>query len=44
MARRKLPDPKTVALRSQGCLNPRPDRVTDAVFVGEEFFDTRDLV
>jgi transposase len=44
MARRKLPDPKTVALRAQGCLNPRPDRVTDAVFGSEEFFDTRDLV
>jgi transposase len=41
---RKLPDPKAVALRAQGCLNPRPDRVTDAVFVSEEFFDTRDLV
>lgn len=44
MARRKLPDPKTVALRAQGCLNPRPGRVTDAVFVSEEFFDSRDLV
>ncbi len=44
MARRKLPDPKAAALRAQGCLNPRPQRVTDAVFVSEEFFDTRDLV
>jgi len=44
MARRKLPDPKAVALRAQGRLNPRPQRVTDAVFVSDEFFDARDLV
>ena len=44
MARRKRPDPKVEALRSKGCLNPRPEQVTDPLFAGEEFFDARDLM
>jgi transposase len=44
MARRKLPDPKTEALRARGCLNPHPERVDDAAFAGDDFFDARDVV
>lgn len=38
------PDPKTVALRHEGTLNPSPGKVGDAKFQGGEFFDPRDLV
>jgi transposase len=44
VARRSPPDPKLEALNASGCLNRRPERVTDAVFKGDEFFDARDLV
>lgn len=44
MARRSSPDPKLEALRASGCLNRRPERVTDAAFTGDEFFDARDVV
>jgi transposase len=44
MTRRSPADPKLEALRTSGCLNRRPERVTDAVFTGDEFFDARDLV
>jgi hypothetical protein len=44
MTRRSRPDPKLEALRASGCLNRRPERVTDAVFADDEFFDARDLV
>lgn len=44
MPRRPPADPKLQALRSSGCLNRRPQRVTDAVFTSETFFDARDLV
>ena len=37
-------DPKTDALREQGCLHPHPEKVTDEAFVASEFFDRRDLV
>src|SRR5215831_19204944 len=37
-------DPKLEALRQQGTLNPRPDHVTDELFLTSEFFDARDLV
>jgi transposase len=37
-------DPKVTALRDARCLNPRPEDVTDAVFVSSEFFDARDAV
>ena len=35
---------KEEALRANGTFNPRAARVTDALFVKEEFFDARDLV
>ena len=38
------PDPKLQSLREQGCLNPRPQSVTDALFADHEFFDARDMV
>ncbi len=44
MARRFPPVPKLQALAASGRLNRRPERVTDAVFAGDEFFDPRDLV
>lgn len=44
MARRKPPDPKAQALRDHGCLNPHPERVADPAFVGDDFFDARNVV
>jgi transposase len=38
------PDPKLQILREQGCLNPRPQSVTDELFADHEFFDAHDLV
>jgi transposase len=38
------PDPKSDALREQGCLHPQPEKVTDEAFLEGEFFDPRDLV
>lgn len=38
------PDPKLQSLREQGCLNPRPQSVTDELFAEHEFFDARDMV
>jgi transposase len=35
-------DPKRKALREQGCLNPRPQDVTDELFRSSDFFDSRD--
>jgi transposase len=43
MTRRKT-DPKTDALRKQGCLHPHPEKLTDELFDSSEFFDARDLV
>ncbi len=37
-------DGKVRALRERGTLNPRPQRVTDQLFQGSEFFDPRDLL
>lgn len=37
-------DPKTEALRQQGCLHPHPEKVTDELFAASEFFDSRDLL
>ena len=37
-------DPKTDALREQGCLHPHPEKVTDEAFAASAFFDPRDLV
>ena len=44
MAKTTAPDPKLVALRLHGSLNPHPDRVQDPLFAGADFFDARDLV
>jgi hypothetical protein len=44
MPKKPPPDPKSLALRKQGCLNPHPQRVTDELFQTREFFDPRDLV
>ena len=44
MAKTPRPDAKLEALRQQGCLHPHPERVTDPLFVGADFFDGRDLV
>jgi transposase len=44
MPKKPPPDPKSLALRQQGCLNPHPERVTDELFQTREFFDSRDLV
>jgi transposase len=37
-------DPKVSALRASRCLNPHPEQVSDPAFLGEEFFDARDVV
>jgi hypothetical protein len=37
-------DPKEAALAEARCLNPHPEQVTDAEFLGSEFFDARDAV
>ena len=44
MAKTRPPDPKIEALRQQGSLNPRPERVQDPLFASADFFDARDLV
>ena len=44
MAHRAPEDPKVAALARERSLNPRPERVVDAVFVASPFFDARDLV
>ena len=38
------PDPKLQSLREQGCLNSRPQSVSDELFTDNEFFDARDMV
>src|ERR1700694_3522566 len=44
MPKKPPPDPKSLALRQQGCLNPHPEQVTDQLFQTRECFDLRDLV
>jgi len=44
MAKPKTPDPKIEALRQRASLNPHPDRISDPLFAGTDFFDARDLV
>jgi len=44
MAKKTNLDPKDLALRQQGSLNPHPEQVTDELFLTNEFFDARDLV
>jgi transposase len=44
MATRRHEDPKLSSLRETRSLNPHPEKVADATFVQEEFFDARDAV
>jgi transposase len=44
MAQRKPSDSKAEALRSRGCLHPRPQDVSDPLFADGDFFDPRDVV
>jgi len=44
MAHDKPDDVKLQSLKAQGCLNRRPEAVTDLLFREDEFFDPRDLV
>jgi transposase len=44
MAKKPKPDPKVLALRQQGALNPHFEQVTDELFLTNDFFDPRDLV
>ena len=44
MADRTERHPKRQALRQAGTLNPRPARVTDALFADSDFFDPHDLL
>jgi transposase len=44
MPKKPPPDPKTLALRQQGCFHPHPERITDELFRTREFFDPRDLI
>jgi transposase len=37
-------DLKEAALAATRCLNPHPEQVTDAEFLGSDFFDARDAV
>ena len=44
MARQKKPEQKTMELKRNGTLNPRPDSVSDALFKENPFFDPKDLL
>lgn len=44
MASKQRSDPKRQALREQGALNRKPDKVTDPLFQEDAFFDPRDLI
>jgi transposase len=44
MANDKRTDAKLQSLQAQGCLNRRPEAVTDLLFREDDFFDARDLV
>ena len=43
MARRKN-DPKAAVLQQRRCLHPRPEQVSDELFISNDFFDPRDLL
>lgn len=42
--RKKNHDPKLEALREHGSVHAHPEQVRDPLFLGDEFFDPRDLV
>ena len=44
MPPRKKNDSKLESLKKFGTLNPRAERVSDALFKSHEFFDSRDLI
>lgn len=44
MPKSPRPDPKSQALREQGCLHRQPEKIRDPLFHGSEFFDPRDVV
>jgi transposase len=44
MAGSRHTDGKEQSLRTHGSLNPKPERVTDPLFLEDPFFDPRDLV
>jgi transposase len=44
MTRPKRDDTKNKALRDSGTVNPHPEKVTDELFMEEDFFDPCDLV
>ena len=44
MSKPESEDSKTVELRQQNALNPRPGKLRDRLFVNSTFFDARDLV
>lgn len=44
MAQSKTPDSKREILKKQGALNPHPEKVSDPLFLENDFFDPLDLV
>jgi transposase len=44
MAKARKRDPKREALAKDGALNPHPEAIRDALFIGNPFFDAKDLV
>jgi len=44
MSKPRLRDPKEESLARDGALNPHPEVVNDPLFVGNPFFDAKDLV
>jgi transposase len=44
MAKSKKPDQKLLELKRTGTLNPRPASVSDTLFGGNPFFDSKDLL
>lgn len=44
MPKRTHENPKFESLRQNGTLNPRPQAVTDELFINSDFFDPRDVV
>ena len=44
MSKRRKPDPKEIALKREGALNPHPEEISDPLFREHGFFDPRDLV
>ncbi|MCW5969186.1 MAG: helix-turn-helix domain containing protein [Blastocatellales bacterium] len=44
MPKRRKPDPKEIALKREGALNPHPEEISDPLFREHGFFDPRDLV